>query len=148
MPEKRFQRLQTVAFMALAQNRFDIATAIVPQSTVANGQTQLLLAIAQRYTDLKQSDKALPFLAEAFKVAQTIPGDESQFDRLGAEGGTVIEMENDRGSLIEAIAVQYARMKQPTQAVKVANTLQDQKTREQALEKVKCASSSDRSTRT
>lgn len=142
LPEKRFQRLQTVAGMALAQNRFDMATSIVPRLNSASGQTQLLLAIAQRYTQLKQTDKALPFLAQAFKVAQTIPGEESQFDRLGAEGGTVIEMENDRGSLIEAIAVQYARLKQPAQALKVANTLKEKKTRDQALEKVRCAISS------
>jgi hypothetical protein len=48
-------------------------------------------------------------------------------------------MDNDRGSLTEAIAVQYARLKQPSQALKVANTLKEKKTRDQALEKVRCA---------
>jgi hypothetical protein len=137
-PNLREGRLQAVTSILLNQNRFDLVLPIVTQITPANRKTQLLLAIAQRYRELRQPDKALPILAQAFEVAQTIPGDESQFDRLGADGSTVIDMSDDRGSLLEAIAVQYHRLRQPTQALKVANTLQDKQTREQALQLIKC----------
>jgi hypothetical protein len=139
LPAKRQQRLQSLVALTLAKNRFDLATAILAEMVGSVPQTQVLLAIAQRHTELKQSDKALPLLARAFKLAQTIPGDESQFDRLGAEGGTVIEVDYDRGSLIEAIAIQYAQLQQPTQALNVANTLQEKKTRDQALDRIRCA---------
>lgn len=138
-PQGREYRLQSVASLLLSQNRFDLAAPIVNQLTPAKRKTQLLLAIAQRYNELGQSNQALPILAQAFKLAQTIPGEESEFERFGTDGTTVIDMTDDRGSLIEAIAVQYAQLKQPNQALKVANTLQDKKTREQALQQVNCA---------
>ena len=112
---------------------------IADRITSPNGKTQLLLAIARRYAELKQSQKALPILAQAFQIAQTIPGDESEFDRLGTDGSTVIPIETDRGSLTEAIAVQYAQLNRMTEALKVANTLKEKSTREEALQKVRCA---------
>lgn len=138
-PEIRESRLRDSASGLLKQNRFDLVLPLVDQLSAANQKTQLLLAIAQRYGELQQVDKALPLLNRAFQIAQTIPGEESQVDRLGTDGLTVIELENDRGSLIEAIAIQYARFKQPAQALKVANTLQAKPTRDLALQRVRCA---------
>jgi hypothetical protein len=138
-PQIRESRLQDSATALLKQNRFDLVLPVVDQLTAANGKTQLLLAIAQRYGELQQVGKALPILAQAVRVAQTIPGEESQVGRAGNDGLTVFEIDNDRGSLIEAIAVQYAYFKQPTQAVKAANLLQGKRTRKQALQAVKCA---------
>ncbi|HEY9748174.1 MAG TPA: hypothetical protein V6C63_05830, partial [Allocoleopsis sp.] len=102
-PQIREFRLQDSATALLQQNRFDLVLPVVDQLTAANRKTQLLLAIARRYGELQQVNKALPILAQAFRVAQTIPGEESQVDRLGLDGGTVIELEDDRGSLLEAI---------------------------------------------
>ncbi|MEB3294475.1 MAG: hypothetical protein VKJ24_15065 [Synechococcales bacterium] len=138
-PEVQQSRLQTSAIGLLKLNRWDLVLPIVDRINAPNGKTQLLLAIAQRYAELKQSQKALPILAQAFQVAQTIPGDESIFDHLGIDGGTIIPIETDRGSLTEAIAVQYARLNHMTEAVKVANTLQEKSTREEALQMVRCA---------
>jgi tetratricopeptide (TPR) repeat protein len=138
-PDGRQLRLQSAAGLLLAQNRFDLVMPIVNQLKAESAKTGLLLAIAQRYSELRQPDRALPILTQAFEVAKTIPGDESQFDHLGADGGTVIPIETDRGSRLEAIAIQYTLLKQPTQALKVVNTLQDKQTRSDALAKVKCA---------
>lgn len=131
-------RLLPSATGVLKQNRFDLALPVVDQLTQANNKTLLLLAIARRYGELQRVNEALPILERAFQVAQTIPGDESQYDRLGADGGTVIEMENDRGSLLEAIAIQFARFKQVDRALQVANTLKEENTRNQAIQNVKC----------
>jgi tetratricopeptide (TPR) repeat protein len=137
-PDGRQMRLQSAASLLLTQNRFDLALPIVNQLQAASAKAGLFLAIAQRYTELRQSDRALSILAQALAMAKTIPGDESQFDRLGVDGGTVIPIETDRGSILEAIAIQYAILKQPAQALKVANTLQDPQTRSDALAKVRC----------
>jgi hypothetical protein len=59
--------------------------------------------------------------------------------RFGTDGLTVVDSYDDRGSLLEAIALQYAQFKQFDQALKVANTLQAQQTREQALGRIQCA---------
>ena len=83
-------------------------------------------------------DKALPLLAQAFQVAQTIPGKESEVMRFGTDGLTVVDREDDRGSLLNVIALQYAHFKQFDQAFKVANTLQEKELREQTIGRIQC----------
>jgi hypothetical protein len=134
----RESRLQGSATGLLKQNRFDLVLRVVEQITVPNNKTQLLLAIAQRRGELQQVDQALPLLAQAFQVAQTIPGEESEVMRFGADGLTVVDREDDRGSLLGAIALQYAHFKQFDQAFKVGNTLQEKPTREQAIGRIQC----------
>jgi tetratricopeptide (TPR) repeat protein len=134
----RESRLQGSATALLKQNRFDLVLPVVEQITVPNNKTQLLLATAQRYGELQQVDKALPLLAQAFQVAQTIPGEESEVMRFGTDGLTVVDREDDRGSLLNAIALQYAQFKQFDQAFKVANTLQGKQLREQAIGRIQC----------
>ncbi|MBW4540991.1 MAG: hypothetical protein KME43_17915 [Myxacorys chilensis ATA2-1-KO14] len=135
-------RLQSSATALLKQNRFDLVLPVVNQLTSANNKTALLLAIAQRYGELQQLDRAMPILAQAVRVAQIIPGEESQVDRFGLDGATVLESSTDRGSFLEAIAVQYAQFKQPAEALKVANLLQEKQTREAALQAVRCVQQS------
>ena len=137
-PEIRESRLQGSATGLLKQNRFDLVLPIVDQLNVPNNKTQLLLAISQRYGELQQFNQGLPILAQAFQIAQTIPGEESEFMYFGADGLTQVEREDDRGSLLEAIALQYAQFKQVDQAYKVANTLQEKPNREQAISRVQC----------
>jgi len=141
--EVRESRLQTSATALLQQNRFDLALPVVNQLTEASRKAQLLLAIAQRYGDLQQVNAALPILAQAFQVAQTIPGEESQFDRLGAEGGTIIDRTDDRGSLLEAIALQYAQLGQSDRAYQVAYRLQETRLRQQVTQTIQCVTRSE-----
>ncbi|MBD3884022.1 hypothetical protein IFO70_19915 [Phormidium tenue FACHB-886] len=134
----RQSRLQASATALLLQDRFDSALPVVNQLTEASRKTQLLLAIAQRYGDLQQVNAALPILDQAFQVAQTIPGEESQLDRLGAEGGTIIDRTDDRGSLLEAVALQYAQFRQGDRARQVANKLQEARLRQQVMQSIQC----------
>jgi hypothetical protein len=134
----RQSRLQTSATALLQQDRFDLALPVVDQLPQASQKAQLLLAIAQRYSDLQQVDAALPILDQAFQLAQTIPGEESQVDRLGAEGGTIIDRTDDRGSMLEAIALQYAQLGQSDRARQVANQLQEAGLREQVMQSIQC----------
>jgi tetratricopeptide (TPR) repeat protein len=135
----RQSRLQMAATALLQQDRFDLALPVVDQLTQAGGKTQLLLAIAQRYGELQQVDPALPILDRAFQFAQTIPGEESQVDRLGIDGGTIIDRTDDRGSILEAIALQYAQLGQGDRARQVVNQLQDARLRAQVMQSVQCA---------
>jgi hypothetical protein len=134
----RDSRLQESATALLQQDRFDLALPVVNQLTEASRKTQLLLAIAQRYGELQQVDAALPILNQAFQLAQTIPGEESQVDRLGAEGGTIIDRTDDRGSMLEAIALQYAQLRQGDRALQIANRLEEPRLREQVTQSIQC----------
>jgi tetratricopeptide (TPR) repeat protein len=134
----REMRLQASATALLQQNRFNLVLPVVVDVTEASRKTQLLLAIAQRYRDLQMLDAALYTLNRAFQTALTIPGPESLLDHLGADGNTVIEREDDRGSLLEAVALQYAQLRQGDRARQVASRLQDVRLREQVLQKIQC----------
>ncbi|MBD1875655.1 hypothetical protein H6F75_19415 [Nodosilinea sp. FACHB-131] len=136
--EVRTARLQRSATALLQQNHFDLALPVVNELTEPSRRAQLLLAIAQRYGDLQQVEAALPVLAQAFQTAQTIPGEESQVDRLGVGGYTVIDKEDDRGSLLEAIALQYAQLGQGDRAQQVASQLQAVPLRQQVVASIRC----------
>jgi hypothetical protein len=81
---------------------------------------------------------ALPILDQAFQIAQTIPGEESQLDRFGVNGLTTIDRTDDRGSLLEAIALQYAQLGQSDRAYQVVNQLQQARLREQVMQSIQC----------
>ena len=136
--EVRDSQLRWSASSLLQQDRFDLALPVVNQLTQDSSKISLLLAIAQRYGELQQVDTALPFLDKALQLAQTIPGEESQSDYLGADGTTEVPIETDRGSFLEAIALQYAQLKQADQAVQTANHLQEDRLRQQVLRNVQC----------
>ena len=134
----RESRLLSSASALSQQDRFDLALPVVDQLTQDGSKISLLLAIAQRYGELQQVDAALPLLDKALQLAQTIPGEESQFEYFGSDGTTEIPVENDRGSFLEAIALQYAQLKQTDQAVQTANRLQEASLRQQVLKAVQC----------
>ena len=134
----RDSQLRWSASLVLQQDRFDLALPVVNQLTQDSSKISLLLAIAQRYGELQQIDTALPFVDKALQLAQTIPGAESQADYLGADGTTEVPIETDRGSFLEAIALQYAQLKQADQAVQTANRLQEDRLRQQVLQAVQC----------
>jgi hypothetical protein len=134
--EIREQHLQTVAAGLLEQNNLALALSVVEQLKNPAVKTLLLIAAAQR--PQVPSEKALLLLAQATALAQSVPGEESQFDYLGREGDTVIPMENDRGSLLEAIALQYARIGQFERAYAVARRLQEQSYRASVEHNITC----------
>ncbi|MBD1913458.1 MULTISPECIES: tetratricopeptide repeat protein [unclassified Leptolyngbya] len=136
--DARESRLQTSATALVQQNRFDLALPVVDQLVEPSHKTQLLLAIAQRYGDLQQVNAALPILAQAFQFAQTIPGEESQVDRFGVDGLTILDRTDDRGSLLEAIALQYAQFGQGDRARQVADRLQEARLRQQVMQSIQC----------
>ena len=131
-------RLRVSASSLPQQDRFDLALPVVDQLTQDSSKVSLLLAITQRYGELQQVDTALLLLDKALQLAQTIPGAESQFEYGGGDGTTEVPIESDRGGFLEAIALQYAQLKQSDRAVQVANRLQEASLRQQVLQAVRC----------
>ncbi len=119
--------------IALVQaNQFEPAKKLLTDSNLKGGmRVRLLLAIAgQPQTDHKT---AQTMLQDALKEARSIPGAESEFDRLGAEGGTVIPMETDRGSVVISVAVAYAKRGQLEQARAIVASLKDEENRRDGM---------------
>jgi tetratricopeptide (TPR) repeat protein len=99
-------------------------------------RTQYWLEIAtlhQKRNDLKST---LTSLQQAQTAAQSIPGDESEFDRLGPEGGTLIPYTTDRGSMLISVAIAYIKAGQPAAAQAIVQSLKDPENRTDALRQI------------
>lgn len=121
----------------------DISTARATLNRLDNPATKtiLLLKVADRYTQLGQRSQAANSLAQAFQIAQTIPGEESQTINVrGGENPLSMEDEQDRGSLLAAIALKYAQIGQKQQSLQVAQALQDPDNRDVLILRLRCYS--------
>ncbi|MBD1918085.1 hypothetical protein [Phormidium sp. FACHB-77] len=119
----------------------DISTALATLNRLDDPATKttLLLKIADRYTQLGQRSQAASSLAQAFQIAQTIPGEESQTVNVrGGENPLTVEDEQDRGSLLAAIALKYAQIGQEQQSLQVAQALQDPAGRDALMLRLRC----------
>jgi len=106
-----------------------------------NQKVAFFLKIADFYIGTGQPDKAAEILAQAFAIAQTIEGPE---ERLFEEAAQRIDPsippsdEFDRGSLIEAIAIRYAELRQHNLAAQTAQALQSSTYRERLNQRLAC----------
>ncbi|MBD2106774.1 hypothetical protein [Nodosilinea sp. FACHB-13] len=119
----------------------DLSTALATLNRLDDPATKttLLLKIADRYTQLGQRSQAASSLAQAFQIAQTIPGEESQTINVrGGENPLSVEDEQDRGSLLAAIALKYAQIGQEQQSLQVAQALQDPAGRNALILRLRC----------
>ncbi|MBD3885751.1 hypothetical protein IFO70_28985 [Phormidium tenue FACHB-886] len=136
------RRSETIAeVIAAAIEGGDLSTALATLDRLENPTTTttLLLKIADRYTQLGQQSQAASSLAQAFQIAQTIPGQESQtIDLRGGEDPLLVEDEQDRGSFLEAIALKYAQIGQEQQSLQVAQALQDPVSRNALILRLRC----------
>ncbi|MGD1948826.1 MAG: tetratricopeptide repeat protein [Leptolyngbyaceae cyanobacterium] len=102
----------------------------------SNVSVDQLLRISELYSHMGQTEQILPILDQAFEIAKTIPGDESQVIYIRED--LVVDDTQDRGSLYEEVAVAYARAGAFEQGVAVVEALQDSDTREQAMARLNC----------
>lgn len=104
----------------------------------------LISAIASKYIQVKQPNKASQILVQAFAIAQTIPGLESKtivFKKdYDSQGNLISKLEvddpYDRASLLQEIAIGYVRAGQYNQALQVAQAIQDAATRQQVRQRL------------
>lgn len=136
------RRSETIAeAIAAAIEGGDLSTALAALNRLDDPTTKttLLLKIADRHTQLGQRSQAASSLAQAFQIAQTIPGEESQtIDLRGGEDPLWVEDEQDRGSFLEAIALKYAQIGQQQQSLQVAQALQDPVSRNALILRLRC----------
>jgi thioredoxin-like negative regulator of GroEL len=105
-----------------------------------NQKVAFFLKIADFYIGTGQSDKAAEILAQAFAIAQTIEGPEEKFAGEAARIDPSIPFsdEFDRGSLIEAIAIRYAELRQHNLADQTAQALQSSTYRDRLIQRLAC----------
>lgn len=143
---ERMNNLTSVVNQAIQAGQYARALQAVRSINVPESKTRFLVTIATRYLQTAQPNQASPILAEAFEVAKTISDPESKtivvrvdYDANGNPiPSTTIDDDNDRGSLLEAIAIAYGQAGQYNRAVQVAQTIQDTNARNQLLQRIRC----------
>ncbi|NEQ24373.1 MAG: hypothetical protein F6K28_35705, partial [Microcoleus sp. SIO2G3] len=143
---EKTNKLQEIVSKYLETGRYDDARQFVNIYEAPAEKVGLLLAIANKYIQTGQTTKANEVLAQAFQIAKTIEGPESnilvfkvetdsQGNRISA---TEVDDPADRGSLLEEIAVKYAQAGQYNQALQVAQALESTATRNQLNQRLAC----------
>jgi tetratricopeptide (TPR) repeat protein len=126
-PEIRLSWMYGAASALAKTKQLEPARAILKQPTIVGFmRADLLLTIAAQ----EQGKEAIATLQQALTAAQAIPGAESEFDRLGRDGSTIIPLETDRGSTVISVAVGYAKAGQVSQAKAIVAKLKDAENRQ------------------
>ncbi len=143
---EKTNKLQEIASKYLETGRYDDVLQFINIYEAPAEKVGLLLAIANKYIQTGQTTKATEVLAQAFQIAKTIEGPESnilvfkvetdsQGNRISA---TEVDDPADRGSFLEEIAVKYAQAGQYNQALQVAQALESTATRNQLNQRLAC----------
>ncbi|MDX2212685.1 MAG: hypothetical protein SFY66_05285 [Oculatellaceae cyanobacterium bins.114] len=142
----RINTLSHIINRAIQAGSYEAALQATTTLDIPEIQTRFLITLADRYLQTAQPTRATQLLAQAFDIAKRIPGSESktivvrmdQDPQGNPIPGLTVDDDNDRGSLLEAIALTYAQARQYNQAVQVARSLQNATTRNQLLQRLAC----------
>ena len=101
-------------------------------------QARQLLSLIDRHLFTQSNRDIDPLLIQSIQFTRMIPDPESRVMIFGNEGGTVVEDEFDRASLLEAIALRYVQLDRPSAAFEVANYIEDLAERDRVTQRVRC----------
>ena len=132
---ERTGKLQEIADKYIELRQYEKALEVVNALKAPVYKAKVLVAIASKYIQAKQPSKASPILARAFQIAKTIPGAESKTIFVSS---SEVGDDYDRGSLLEEVAMGYARAGQYNQALQVSQAIKDAATRQQLRQRLAC----------
>lgn len=136
---ERLTKLNEALEKAIATE--DLATVLKAVGQAENPvlKTRWLIAVADRYSQMRKIRESTESLNQAFEAARTIPGDESKTVVMqGGEGSLIVEDDQDRGSFLAEIALRYAQMDQASQAQQVAQKLNSPTLQRQLMNQISC----------
>lgn len=132
---ERTSKLQEIADKYIELRQYEKAIQVVNALKAPVYKAKVLVAIARKYIQAKQPSKASPILARAFQIAKTIPGAESKTIFLSS---SEVGDDYDRGSVLEEVAIGYARARQYNQALQVSQAIKAPATRQQLRQRLAC----------
>ncbi|HIK18174.1 MAG TPA: hypothetical protein IGS53_23210 [Leptolyngbyaceae cyanobacterium M33_DOE_097] len=120
----------------------DLATARQAVKKIRNPQQRIAFWVrtSDYYSGIGQPEQAAEILAQAFEIAQALPGiDENRFTEAAQIDPSIpIDDEFDRGSLITSIAIRYAELNQFDLANQTAKALRSPADQQQLLQRLAC----------
>jgi len=120
----------------------DLTSARQTVKEIRNPQQRIVFWVktSDYYSGIGQTEQAAEILAQAFAIAQALPGvDENRFTEAAQIDPSIpIDDEFDRGSLITSIAIRYAELKQFDLAKQAAQALRSPADQQQLLQRLAC----------
>lgn len=136
---ERSSILEAILVRSMQEEQHTKAYQLINSLLTPEQKARWLIAIARKYIQLGNIEGASQLLAQSLQVTRTIEGPESKTLVFGTEPDlTIVEDDSDRGSFLEAIAVEYAKAGQHTQAQQVAKLLEDNATRTRLNQRLAC----------
>jgi hypothetical protein len=131
--------IEAIFVRSMQEEQHTKAYQVVKSLLTAEQKARWLIAIARQYIRAGNTQGASQLLAQAVQVTRTISGPESKTFVFGTEPDlTVVEDDSDRGSFLEAIALEYAKAGKYAQAQQVAKRLEDHATRTRLNQRLAC----------
>jgi tetratricopeptide (TPR) repeat protein len=130
--------LNTAISEAINSDFSELTLPILTELTSPETIVRYFLQISERLAMENQTERSQYMLKQALDFAQTIPDPENRVLTFGADGGTVVDDDSDRGSLLESIALRYAQMGNSDEAFRVSNLIQDETNRERLQQRLQC----------
>lgn len=138
IPEEgeRTSKIGEIFGILLRRDELDKAGSLVTEFKSPETQARSLITLAQAWLENNQRERAKLLLTTAFQVTQTVPDPEVR--KIPIREDLEVEDDNDRASLLEAIARLYAQVGEVNAALQVAQKIQDPKIREPLRQQIRC----------
>lgn len=132
--------LQVVLQQMLEVGELQAVRQAADQIRNPNQQVAFWVKLSDYYRGLGQLEPAAEVLAQAFAIAQSLPGpDENTFAEAAQIDPSVpIWDDFDRGSLLESIAIRYAELGQQDVAHQIAQALRSPTDQERLIQRLAC----------
>jgi hypothetical protein len=138
-PNQRSSSLSGILQQSIEAGEYTKAYQVINSLQTPEEKARWLVAIARKYVQAGNTQRASQLLAQAQQVTRTISGPESKTLVFGTPPElTIVDDDSDRGSFLEAIALEYAKAGQYPQAQQVAQRLEDNANRTRLNQRLAC----------
>jgi hypothetical protein len=138
-PNQRSSSLSGILQQSIEAGEYTKAYHVINSLQTPEEKARWLVAIARKYVQAGNTQRASQLLAQAQQVTRTISGPESKTLVFGTPPElTIVDDDSDRGSFLEAIALEYAKARQYPQAQQVAQLLEDNANRTRLNQRLAC----------
>lgn len=133
---ERSSKLGEIFRKLLDQGQWEQAGSIVSSFQAPEAQTRALVDLAQAWLNANQPQRAKTILTLAFQTAQTIPDPEVK--TIAVREDLIVDDDNDCASLLEAIALLFAKTGEVDAGLQVAQKIQTANLQEPLRQKLGC----------
>ena len=138
-PSERSSILQGILQQSMEAGNYTTAYQTITFLQTPEEKSRWLIALARKYNQAGNTTQTSQILKQVLPITRSISDPESKTLVFGNPPDvTVVDDDADRGSFLEAIALEYAKIGQNSQAQQVAQLLENNPTRTRLTQRLAC----------